>query len=102
MHLIQVFLPLYDRDGKENPPEIFQHVNERLTVKFGGITTYAHAPAIGFWKARAKKPVKDELIIVEVMADQIEQPFWTEFRRWLESELDQTELVIRAFKIDRL
>jgi len=44
----------------------------------------------------------DDIIIYEVMVADLDRDWWREYRRQLEEEFDQDELVIRAHIIDRL
>jgi hypothetical protein len=45
---------------------------------------------------------RDNIAVIEVMTDGIDHPFWQEFRRKLERELSQEEIVIRAQEVGRL
>jgi hypothetical protein len=46
-YLVEIFLPLADRAGKEFPMEMFSQVMEELKHKFGGVTVYDRSPAKG-------------------------------------------------------
>jgi hypothetical protein len=50
MYLIQVLLPLYDNEGREQPSGLFGDVRRQLTENFGGLTAYSRTPARGLWK----------------------------------------------------
>ena len=41
MHLIQLFLPLYDNDGQAFAKPLFDTVRGELTERFGGVTAFA-------------------------------------------------------------
>ena len=45
---------------------------------------------------------RDNIAVIEVMTDEIDLPFWQAFRRKLERELSQEEIVIRAQEVSRL
>jgi hypothetical protein len=47
MHLVQLFLPLYDEKGSIFAEEHFATVRHYLTENLGGITTYSRAPRGG-------------------------------------------------------
>jgi hypothetical protein len=47
MNLIELFLPLADNDGSSFAPSEFAKVRNTLIHKFGGLTTFARAPAEG-------------------------------------------------------
>jgi hypothetical protein len=45
---------------------------------------------------------RDDVVIFEVMTDQLDRPWWVQYRRDLEQRFRQIELVIRASSIERL
>jgi hypothetical protein len=45
---------------------------------------------------------RDNIAMTEIMTDEIDPPFWQAFRRKLERELAQQEVVIRAQKVSQL
>lgn len=47
MHLIQLFLPLYDNDGQAFAKPLFDTVRGELTERFGGVTAFVRSPAVG-------------------------------------------------------
>jgi len=101
MHLVQLFLPLYDNENRELPRELFGEVRRELVERFGGMTAFNRAPVDGLW-ATDGKTVRDDLIIFEVMAEVLEPGWWAEYRAELERRFRQDELVIRAQEIQRL
>src|SRR5690606_21453973 len=50
MHLVQLFLPLYDAGGRRFPRALFDAVRAELTEHFGGVTAFSRAPATGLWE----------------------------------------------------
>lgn len=99
---MQLLLPLYDAAGREWPREVYAEIRAELVERFGGMTAYARAPASGWWQPDAagdRPPVRDELVIFEVMAETIDADWWSAYRRRLERRLDQTRLVVRAEEI---
>src|SRR6185503_11059815 len=101
MHLVQLLLPLKDQDGKPFPRSQYRKIREVLTERFGGLTAYTRAPAEGLWD-EGYEVTLDDIIIYEVMVADLDRDWWREYRRQLEEEFDQDELVIRAHIIDRL
>lgn len=99
MHLIQLLLPVM-RDGSQDVS--LREVRARLTSRFGGVTAYSRAPAQGVWVDDANGVVRDDVIIVEVMADDVDRAWWKEFRAYLEARLDQELVVVRATRIEML
>jgi hypothetical protein len=95
MTLIQVLLPMYDNDGRAFPNEMFDQVRKDLTSRFGGLTAFTRAPAEGFWKADGKTK-KDDIAVLEIMTDQIDRQWWSDYRQRLESVFRQKRIIIRA------
>jgi len=101
MHLVQLLLPLMDQDGKPFPRSLYRRIREVLTERFGGLTAYTRAPAVGLWDEGEGVTI-DDIVVYEVMVEELDRNWWQQYRQQLEEELDQDELVIRAQVIDRL
>lgn len=101
MHLVQLFLPLYDNEGRRLPRELYSQVRQELVERFGGLTAFNRAPVDGLWEDDGKT-VRDDLVIFEVMAETLDPAWWAEYRDELEKRFHQEELVIRAHEIRRL
>jgi hypothetical protein len=102
MHLIQILLPLYDNDGVPFSQELFLHVRDELSERFGGITTYMRSPARGLWKETQDTTVHDDIVIYEVMAQQLEREWWREYREMLMTQFRQALLIVRASEVELL
>jgi hypothetical protein len=102
MHLIQLLLPLYDNSDVRFPRETFDHVRQELTDRFGGVTAFLRSPGEGFWRMAENAINRDDVVIFEVMTDELDRPWWVQYRRELEQRFRQIELVIRASLIERL
>lgn len=101
MHLIQILLPLRDNAGQRFGDDVFKSINATLVEAFGGVTAFSRAPAKGIW-LNADREERDDVIVVEVMAETLDRSWWQAFRERLETEMVQDEIVIRAHVIDRL
>lgn len=100
-YLIQLLLPL--RLGAREDDRIFlNNLREDLTRRFGGVTAYTRAPAVGDWKDGADVIERDEIVIVEVMVEELEARWWGELKERIRLELDQEELIIRALPYQHL
>ncbi len=99
MKLIQIFLPLYDSQGAMFPRKPFDTIKEELTEKFGGITIYQRAPAVGLWKENESKTVRDEIIIHEVMSENFNSLYWKKYKKELEETFNQDVIIIRVSDI---
>ena len=102
MHLIQILLPLYDKDQNLFPAAYFTSIRQELTDKFGGITTYSRAPATGLWKENEAKTVKDAIIIYEVVAEAVDRNWWQKFKEKLKQQFEQDDVMIRAWETEML
>jgi hypothetical protein len=99
MHLVQLLLPLYDNAGAQFPKALYQLVRTELVERFGGLTAYAQAPISGLWQDQEDSVVRDDLIIYEVMTDDLDAAWWSQYRATLEQRFRQDQLVIRAHPV---
>jgi len=100
-HLVQLLLPLYANDGAPVAPACLDAVRHELTEKFGGLTAYTRAPAEGRWRS-GDHVSRDDVIVVEVMTDELDRQWWTDYRGTLERRFEQQEIVARASVVERL
>jgi hypothetical protein len=100
-YLVQVLLPVYDNGGDRFPTHHYDEVRAKLTDKFGGSTAYTRAPAEGLWNS-AGTVKRDDIVVVEIMAQSLDRAFWANYRRELEELFHQDEIVIRAQKYEAL
>jgi hypothetical protein len=101
MHLIQILLPLYDNEGRAFERQSYDRVRDELTKKFGGVTAFRSSPAEGVWEEGGEVS-RDRLIIFEVMAQELERAWWTEYRAELEARFRQERIIVRATLIEQL
>lgn len=101
MHLIQILLPIADNAGRRFDSADYGRVRKELADRYGGITSFTRAPAEGMWK-EGGHTAHDDIVVFEVMAREIDQPWWEEYRAELERRFRQETLVIRAIKVDML
>ena len=102
MHLVQIFLPLYDKGGQAFQRTLFEAVRTELTAVFGGVTAFVRSPASGAWEDDRGTVQRDELVLVEVMATQLDHGWWSAYRARLEQRFEQDEVLVRAMRIERL
>ena len=95
MHLIQILLPLYDNAGNTFGEELFGKVRGELTERFGGLTAFTRAPAQGLWQDEGQTK-RDDIVVFEVMAEELDAAWWRGYRKILEKEFRQDTIVIRA------
>jgi hypothetical protein len=101
LYLIEIFLPLADNDGRRFSKDMFAQCQDEMVGKFGGVTLYARSPAEGIISDDGKK-IRDELVIMEINAHELDRMWWTQYRRTLEQRFAQDEILIRATSISKL
>jgi hypothetical protein len=95
MHLIEIFLPLQDNQGAPFAGDDRAQVREHLAEKFGGLTAFTRAPADGTEKDGGRER-RELMVVFEVMTDQLDEDWWSTYRRELEDRFKQDRILIRA------
>lgn len=101
-HLVQIILPLYAGDGRAIDRAAFGAVRRELTDRFGGTTAYTRAPAEGTWEAPDGRVHHDDVIVIEVMAEELDRAWWRDYAGKLAARFQQEALVIRAMPYEEL
>jgi hypothetical protein len=96
MYLVQILLPLYDNEGHAFEPEDYVALRTELADRFGGVTAYTRAPARGVWKDDAGETTRDDIVIFEVMTEELDRAWWSQFRKDLERRFRQDSVIVRA------
>ncbi|MBY5916540.1 hypothetical protein E0H64_12595 [Rhizobium leguminosarum bv. viciae] len=97
-YLVEILLPtIRSRHSRAN----LDSVRKELTERFGGVTLHVNAPAEGLWEDDGDVE-EDRIIVVEVMVDDLDRPWWSSYRADLEARCRQEEIVLRAVVIERL
>ena len=96
MYLVQLLLPVYDNEGHAFEASEYVRLRSELADRFGGVTAYTRAPARGVWKQDSGTTTRDDIVIFEVMTDDLDQEWWTAFRKQLEQRFRQDTLIVRA------
>jgi hypothetical protein len=99
MYLIQILLPLTDENKVPFPDEYYATLAETLTKKFGGVTAYMPSPATGLWKEDQNTTVKDQIAVLEVMAEQLDVSEWKKIKDDLARKFRQEEILMRTFQV---
>jgi hypothetical protein len=102
MHLIELFLPLSDNEGRAFGRDEFDRVRRELTGRFGGVTAFTRSPAEGAWREGDGGVTHDEVVVFEVMTDDLDRAWWAEYRDELTRRFRQEELLVRATATERL
>jgi len=96
VYLIQLLLPLRGAGGGTIDAGAFATTREELVNVFKGVTAYARTPAQGVWISPQGEKQQDDVIMVEVLADEFEPAWWRDFGQTLAKRFDQEEIHIRA------
>jgi hypothetical protein len=96
MYLVQILLPVYDNEGHAFDAHEYVQLRLELAERFGGVTAHTRAPARGVWKDYAGGTTRDDIVIFEVMTEDLDRAWWTDFRKELERRFRQENVVIRA------
>lgn len=102
MKLVQLFLPLYDNQGRALPRALFDDVREDLRKQFGGVTAFVRSPAVGVWEDNAGAVSRDDVVLYEVMVDALDRGWWSAYRHQLERQFSQESILIRVTDVELL
>ena len=100
--LIQLILPVYDNDGCPFARDEPARVRRELTERFGGVTAFTRSPAVGIWEDADGRTHRDDVVIVEVMAETLDRAWWKAYGEDLAKRFRQEELVARAMEFEAL
>lgn len=101
MYLIQILLPLTDNEGRAFEAAAYGRVRGELAERFGGVTAFTRAPAEGIWKEDGQTS-RDDIVVVEVMVENPDRPWWRAYRADLEGRFRQDAIVVRAMPVEML
>lgn len=101
-YLVQLLLPLRDNEGQPFGRAAFGQVRDELIQRFGGVTAHLQAPAEGAWREGGGEVERDQVVVFEVMTEQLERQWWSDYREELRRRFRQEELVVRAVAMERL
>ena len=96
--LIQVLLP----SSHASKASILSATHRELVERFEGLTAYVRSPAKGFWTAPSGAVERDDVVMVEVVADTFDRRWWREYAARLADRFGQDEIHVRAMPIEVL
>jgi len=99
MYLIQLLLPATRNAATDAG---FARTRRELINAFSGVTAYTRAPAKGVWLAGDGAEEQDEMVLVEVLAEDFHRSWWRSYERKLARRFKQEEVHVRAFPVERL
>lgn len=101
MYLVEILLPLYDNEGRRFGASEFDRVRDELAARFGGVTAFRRSPAEGVWRDGGEES-RDRVVIIEVMTEELDRPWWRGYREELERRFRQEKMVARATEFEEL
>jgi hypothetical protein len=102
MNLVELFIPLQDKEGVPFPRVRYASIEKELSERFGGVTSYPRTPATGLWETANSAPQRDELLVYEVMTGELDRTWWAAFRATLEKVFQQERILIRTLEVQTL
>jgi hypothetical protein len=95
MFVIELFLPLVTGNGEPVPFSHIEDIVAGMADRFGGATAFTRSPADGLWKGEDAVE-RDRIIVVEVMVEEVDYPWWRNYRSKLEAEFQQKQVLVRV------
>jgi hypothetical protein len=99
MVMIQMLLPQADPNGEPLGAAVTT-TRAELVKKFGGITAYLRSAALGHWINPEGHVERDDVVMVEVIAESFDRAWWRDYRTVLEQRFRQREIIVRAWPIE--
>jgi hypothetical protein len=101
VYLVQILLPRLQRSGDAVPGEHFARTRAELVEAFDGITAYVRSPAQGLWTAPDGRVEGDDVVMVEVLVDSFDRPWWRAYATTLAARFEQESIHIRALPAEK-
>ena len=99
MYMMQILLPLTSPNGELFPRTHYALTERELISHFKGFTAYPRAPASGLWKNADASIEKDDLVVYEVLANDRDAAWWSNFRQSLETRFEQEKILIISHEV---
>src|SRR5688572_28791416 len=100
MVLIQLLLPTRAPDSVAIDAA-FKRTREELVDKFSGVTAYLRGTAQGVWVGADGEQEHDDVVMVEVLADTFDRPWWRNYANELAVRFGQQEIHIRSLPAEQ-
>jgi hypothetical protein len=101
MVLIQLLLPMTGAVPGEAPAPLAETRRE-LADRFNGLTAYLRSPARGWWTAPDGHTEQDDVVMVEVVTDTFDRPWWRTYTATLAERFGQQSIHLRALRVELL
>jgi hypothetical protein len=100
--LIQLLLPTVVKttDGPQSTAASLAQTRQELEERFAGLTAYTRSIAHGVWTQPDGRTAVDEVLLVEVVTEQFDRPWWKAYAGQLATRFGQQAIHVRAWPID--
>ena len=71
-----------------------------LVERFKGVTAYVRSPAKGLWTAADGQIETDDVVMVEVVTETFDRPWWRTYAMTLARRFHQDTIHVRAMSVD--
>jgi hypothetical protein len=104
MVLIQLLLPTTFPNGasQEDAQTALAETRRELAESFDGVTAYVRSPAKGTWTAPDGRTEHDDVVMVEVVTDRFDRPWWRAYAASLAKRFRQDTIHVRATVVQLL
>src|SRR5688500_17069553 len=104
MVLIQLLLPTTIPNGasQEEAQTALAETRRELAESFDGVTAYVRSPAKGTWTAPDGRTEHDDVVMVEVVTDRFDRPWWRAYAASLAKPFRQDTIHVRATVVQLL
>jgi hypothetical protein len=100
VYLIQILLPRTTGAGTRVEDSEFARTRAELFDTFDGVTAYLRSPAQGLWTAPDGRVERDEVVMVEVLTEEFDRPWWRAYAERLASRFGQETIHVRAMRAE--
>jgi hypothetical protein len=102
--LIQLLLPttLPKEAAQQDVAVALADTRRELAEMFEGLTAYVRSPAKGSWTAPDGHTEQDDVVMVEVVTEQFDRPWWSAYADTLAQRFHQDTIHVRAITVERL
>src|SRR5688572_22475835 len=100
MVLIQLLLPMVEAAAPTDEVAPLAQTRHELADRFDGLTAYLRAPAKGLWTAPDGHRECDDVVMVEVVTETFDRPWWRAYAKTLAVRFRQDTIHVRALPIE--
>lgn len=100
MVLIQLLLPMVEGAASTGDMAPLAQTRRELADRFKGLTAYVRSPAKGLWTAPDGHREHDDVVMVEVVTETFDRPWWRAYAKTLAERFLQDTIHVRALPIE--